>query len=453
MLLGGIGITIDNEAGTVEITVPGFGTVVKTSFSRPEDMRRFTAEEIRGLLDTLMGLAGGGDEGNVPGADDKKDPQGEEGEGGDEGAGTGEGEGEPLNEHEIVEKIIDWLENESTSDDQNTANEQTRAGGGGGGDGNQGVPTPPDSYQHNGHAVAIVDATTEDPRGQDRGAGPRAIEERILHTHDDAGNSQDWYSDYLQFNTEDGSPGQLGGNGSLTLTTSPSTDTGPMTFAEAGETRADPGDYEFNAEFADGSGDSVDDLLGNIETANEPLDTPGGEVGRSSQWWNWGVWDINFDQDSTIYTPSVEGEPTGYWIAGVRTPRDYILSQISSEVTGTWSGGARCIKSEVGRGSTEYAGSSDFLVDFGARSVAGDLDFTDAGGPTMDLSATINPSGRGFLGAITDVTSADRVREVPVSSTLRGDFFGPTASSLGGTFDAVMSGASYIGVFGADAAD
>ena len=85
---------------------------------------------------------------------------------------------------------------------------------------------------------------------------------------------------------------------------------------------------------------------------------------------------------------------------------------------------------------------------FNLRQVDGRFTFPEL---TMDSTAAVAADGRGFQGGITSVTR-ERVTAVPDSSTLQGDFFGPAANAVGGSFSADMGArdSKYIGVFSAD---
>jgi len=137
----------------------------------------------------------------------------------------------------------------------------------------------------------------------------------------------------------------------------------------------------------------------------------------------------------------------GYWVGGEITPRSHVQSLIhTSGFTGVYTGGARCLRMGLGRSPEELVGDSRFRVFFDARSMNGTMTF-----PRLSISAigVIDPEGAGFTGSITSV-SDQQTRETISSSSLQGDFFGTNAKSLGGTFNADTSAASYIGVFAGD---
>ncbi len=439
IFLGGVGIVIDNQAGTLEIRRPNFGTVVRTAFARPQRARRFTVAEIRGLIDHLMGIGETPDEKNVPGTDDKKpgstDPAGNQ--------QTGDDSASDDVLYELAAALVAALQEDSTQANQNTNTAATDQGGpqepAGGPD--QTVPT----QQHHGHAVTIAELSAAPGR---RGGSGSDV---VLRNHDDPNSTTDNPSDYLQFSTKEGDPGSLDGTGTLELGDGTGGSTGTMEFSETNTTRG-AGDYTFAAEFSPGTGTSVNNLSGAIKTGDKGIDSSGGRAARAETWWNWGIWDIDFDNGVDRYTTAQLSAdiPAGYWCAGVRTAQDYINSQINNEAVGLYNGGARCIERPISGSMAEYTGNSSLLVDFGARAVTGQLDFTGTGGPSMGLSATIGQTTRDFQGTILDVTTTTRGRDAVLSSRVDGSFFGPTANGVGGTFDAQTSNASYIGVFGAD---
>lgn len=436
IFIGGIGIYISNQAGTVEIRRPNFGTVVRTAFSRPEDMRLFTATEIRALLDRLMGLGlGAGDDG-VPQPQGQGDFDQLPGEPGFEG-GLLEDEGMEFDEYAVLQAILDWLQDESTTASQNGLG--AGLGGTVGGEPGTGPDTEPSGFpynQHYGHAIGFADISYT--RGSRTGYGST----EILQNYDDMYSPTDDPSEQFQFRTQSGAPGSLDGSGSLNLMGDDGTPTGPLVFAAVPNLQArGVGDYEFDATFQDSPEASVTNLYGEIRTATEGLGT---SVQRTSggTWWNWGVWGIDFAKSSTLYsTPETSpGVPAGYWVAGERTPQDYIRAQMNDpSATGSYAGGALCTRLPVEGSLAEYKGTSSFLVEFNARSVTGLLDFMQTGGFSMDVAATIHESGQGVQGTITNVLF-DRSRSTPDSSSVDASFFGPTANSMGGTFRADMYG-------------
>lgn len=453
VFLGGIGIVLDNQAGTFEIRRPNFGTVVRTSFSRPEALRRFTTAEIRGLLDHLMGVGQAPDGEGRGGAEDRQ-PKGGEPQGSldQEGPPGGRGLEEPAspgpegdsNEYEVIATLITWLEGASTLANQNTAVPAGEEGG------TEEPPSEPGqsvpNQLHNGHAVGIADVSPLLARSR------ASDSQAIIHNNDDPNDATDNASDYFQFTTQEGAPGRLEGSGSLELSDRADRSTGPMAFSESNASRG-VSDYAFAAQFNDGPGDLVNNLSGSIKTADEALGNTAQSTTQPESWWNWGVWNVDFDNGTDRYTTSElpTGAPAGYWIAGVRTARDYIRGLINNDATGVYNGGARCIEQPAEGAMAEYSGGSRFLVDFGGRAITGELNFSAAGGPSMGVSAQIGQGNRDFLGTILDVTPPGGDRAEPVNSRVGGSFFGPTANSIGGTFNAETTNTKYIGVFGADA--
>ncbi len=182
-----------------------------------------------------------------------------------------------------------------------------------------------------------------------------------------------------------------------------------------------------------------------------------------SDWATWGYWAAAYDDPDLVAGSSPDPAydlhmPAAFWVAGDRTPRSYIESLMNTpQAVGHYSGGARCVEIAAGTGQSELSGNSQFSVFFDTRQVTGSMEFWHSGtgvrnGPDVSMVAngTLNTGGNGFAGGITSVTRAGTPTN-SVSSSLQGDFFGPQANAVGGTFSANLPDTTrYVGAFVAD---
>ena len=188
------------------------------------------------------------------------------------------------------------------------------------------------------------------------------------------------------------------------------------------------------------------------ETGNYMVTAPVQE--QVSDWLTWGYW-------ATAYTEA-EGKvrhvhmPGAYWVAGELTPRSYVRGLIGTTgAMGVYNGGARCVALQGGTAQQEMVGTSNMMVLFDTRSLHGTFTFPEL---KLDAAGVVDPGGNGFNGSITSVTTGNASTGVaPTSSTLQGDFFGPAANAVGGSFSAEVAPADsqaiqtqYIGVFAGD---
>jgi len=195
-------------------------------------------------------------------------------------------------------------------------------------------------------------------------------------------------------------------------------------------------------------GDNVRTAVSLDPGANLMVSSLDGE--ELSDWTSWGYWGASYTGGAEPYVIDL---PAGYWIAGERTSRAYIMSLANTVgIMGVYEGGARCTEVLSTGALHMMQGTSSFDVFFDTGEITGTLDFA-GDGVSMNASATIADGGAGFVGSILDVSLArSGVRQVPDSSSLQGDFFGPTAEAIGGSFNAetLSNGSQYIGVFAGD---
>lgn len=227
-------------------------------------------------------------------------------------------------------------------------------------------------------------------------------------------------------------------------------------------------DHAFGAVIgcSDPSGKCVNDDSGSA-TPNAALNQHGNYLvtenpaNQFSPYATWGYWEISHQEDDgsdpdtgpDMYHTHM---PYSMWIAGERTPPDYINGLIAnSTFVGQYSGMARGFEvdkpfndpnnpnnNSFGGVRELTNGHMDLAVDFGNASgpsaITGSLAFDQV---TLNIdsdTAALNPGK--FTAKITnpDITS----------SVVNGAFYGPKVNSVGGNFEATSSTAQYIGIFG-----
>jgi len=201
----------------------------------------------------------------------------------------------------------------------------------------------------------------------------------------------------------------------------------------------------------DGTGAvDVDGWQGDLKAGGAVLASTHGAAEKMSAWATWGYWGVAYDDPSYEAPVLYRVRPSaGLWVAGELTPREYVESLLGRRgARGTYSGGARCVEiSPDGLTHTQHVGASLFDVVFESSSVSGTLAFQDM---SMQASGLIDSGGNGFTGSIDSVDAA-RGRQTPAANSFQGDFFGPQANAIGGSFHADMEDATrYVGVFAAD---
>lgn len=156
----------------------------------------------------------------------------------------------------------------------------------------------------------------------------------------------------------------------------------------------------------------------------------------------WGYWEIAYQDPGTGADYHVHA-PGSLWITGERTAASEVQALIDQGFVGSYQGFAAGSRIDANGLLSELTdGTSDVTVDFSstaAQPVSGQLLFNEA---TLDFS--------GLEGSVTtDGFSA--IVDGALQSDVKGAFYGPSAATLGGRFDAAMStGERYLGIFGAD---
>lgn len=153
----------------------------------------------------------------------------------------------------------------------------------------------------------------------------------------------------------------------------------------------------------------------------------------------WGYWEIAYRDPASGLDYHVH-HPGSIWIAGSPTPATDVSALISTNFSGTYTGGAQGIRIDPGGSISKLTGgAADLTIDFTPSAtlpVTGQLSFDQ-----VNLNVISNPgaiSANGFNAQISGATA----------STVHGAFFGPNAQAIGGNFGARMSsGDGYYGIF------
>ena len=153
----------------------------------------------------------------------------------------------------------------------------------------------------------------------------------------------------------------------------------------------------------------------------------------------WGTWELAFEEPGGPPTPYHVHVPGSMWVAGERTPATAVQGLIDTNFSATYLGRAEGVMlPSVGPYFALTNGATALNIDFGAQTFNGNLNFTEV---NLPLSGTLDSAG--FSGLVPSA--------LPGQSSVQGAFFGPSAASVGGSFDAGMSGGErYLGVFGGD---
>lgn len=131
------------------------------------------------------------------------------------------------------------------------------------------------------------------------------------------------------------------------------------------------------------------------------------------------------------------------FLLGLRTPNAEIPKEGSAKYHGSWFG-------YLSDGSTSYSTSGDkqrnknalaeFDVDFGNKTLKGELKRHDNGNTVFSINATFKDGKNDFTGTATandvaiDPQSTQGTSKVNFTATVNGAFYGPNATELGGYF-------------------
>jgi hypothetical protein len=154
------------------------------------------------------------------------------------------------------------------------------------------------------------------------------------------------------------------------------------------------------------------------------------ESGKTQlQYMEFGYW----DQDGDLATV----DDTFPFLNGSATPESIVQGYIDNANTATYTGGFRALVED----SSIDSGSISLNVDFGSSDVTGSINFDTA--TTYD--ATINSGSVSASG----ISSSDITGTSVTDGTLQGQFYGDSATEVGGIFELNSSGGSAQGVYGA----
>jgi len=153
----------------------------------------------------------------------------------------------------------------------------------------------------------------------------------------------------------------------------------------------------------------------------------------------WGYWEMAYADPSSGNSYHMH-IPGSLWIAGERTPLAEVQTLIDSNFVGTYSGIAEGVTISAGGSMTELTnGHSNLVIDFAPAAltpVAGSLTFDEV---TLNVNSGSPVSSSGFSANVVGAAS----------SAVNGVYYGPAAQTIGGDFDALMTGGErYIGIFG-----
>lgn len=389
VFLGGKGIIVGNEQGRLEITRPGFGTLVEFGHE-PAPAHQLDAKDINALIDLLTAGDAGGPGGQPP-PQEQQDLQEQLPGGQPLPEGPQGGSLELPDRLQLITQILPVIGDTGTGPQPPP-------------------PTTPGDYPV-GFAVGVWQDTGEFTGLSVTGGD---MQSQVSNTAGTVAGALALAS-------------PLGGTVNAAF--------GPTAFDANGR---------FDTALT-GAGLSN----GRLRTAAETMQ---GAPAEAAQFWDWGWWnaDLTGSGGTATVPQTAGGTPAGYWVSGQPTPPEYLnlRGQLPGGAgTGTYSGGARCLEVTSGNALNQYTGTSYFLVDFRQQTVNGALNFTSTNGPTMGVAAGFAPGSASFTGGVTNVNGLS-----PVSSSVNGSFFGPQAQGLGGAFSANMGpgGSRYTGAFGAN---
>jgi len=409
---GGTGIEIVNDQGTVVITQAGFGTHVSSLFEPPRPPVKFSAAEISNLgIELLNGPADRGEENGAPegqGREGKERPimNGEEGgepgpaEKGEEPPPTWNGEGDQWAEHDKF-------------------------------DGEPGEFPPLDA-----------EGPWHDPHK------PPMDNEPFFNPND---NLEPWGGFFSAYSDERGD--YTGDFGFMVNLNNREVYGGLPIFVDQAE-----GENPLGFGFGDGRQEGEW-----IQVGMFPNQGAGGgrlfsapPERQSVPDLLWGYWEGNY-VDPTYGTVNFLSD-FSFWIAGRKTPGDRINELIATRIVGKYEGMAQgIVEDPTGRVSVLQNGESRLNVDFGEKSIFGEIRFdeitfnvsgNDIFGP-FDFQGGEGRAETGYFNArIIDTGVAGNPDVVAAIGQVNGMFFGNLGGSLGGNFVAERVDNHYFGIFG-----
>jgi hypothetical protein len=171
-----------------------------------------------------------------------------------------------------------------------------------------------------------------------------------------------------------------------------------------------------------------------------------------TEYLTWGSWELAYDDpvggsDDHIFRSQ------SFFVAGQATPSSYVTDNLlGRNLTGTYDGKAYGVKvAEVSTGIFDATsltnGTTHLVINFQntASAVSGYINFDEAK-LTIDSPAGALTSVD-FTANVSKVTVAG-IDNTPTYSQVKGGFYGPTATAVGGNFRAEVGSTRYLGVFG-----
>lgn len=154
---------------------------------------------------------------------------------------------------------------------------------------------------------------------------------------------------------------------------------------------------------------------------------------------SWGYWEISYQDPADLNHYRLNNN--SLWIAGELTPTSFIDGLIASNYTANYIGNAQGNWIQAGNSVTRLTnGQTNLTLNFSNTApvpVDGKISFTEV---TLSVHETANHIGNSGFSA--NINNPDAIGKI------NGAFFGPNAESIGGTFDANISGDHYNGIFG-----
>jgi len=158
-----------------------------------------------------------------------------------------------------------------------------------------------------------------------------------------------------------------------------------------------------------------------------------------SDYVTWGYWEAAYnDPDDSSKTYHIH-VPASLWVAGELTPDAYLSSLKVNSQTLNYSGSTySCTSVDGSKLSSLINGSINMTVDFGLSSLSGSIIPDSANNPLkMDFDGSLSSSGNNFYGYFKNDTAG----------SLNGAFFGPSANTAAGNFEATNNNTKYTGIF------
>ncbi|MDY6853585.1 MAG: FecR domain-containing protein [Thermodesulfobacteriota bacterium] len=184
----------------------------------------------------------------------------------------------------------------------------------------------------------------------------------------------------------------------------------------------------------------ISPINGPLKTYGNYLITGDPNALQLASYATWGIWEIAYSEPGSGKDYHIHN-PGSLWIAGEPTS----LSELATlTFTGTYTGLAEGnFIPSTGQYYRMPTGTTTFDVDFGTSMLTSGSIVFPAGTATPAINLGVDPSSLGSTGFNTTISS-------PNFGTVNGAFFGPSAASVAGNFDAQVGTDRVIGIFGGD---